>query len=93
MFHTFHYLHMIAVKDGCQKQGIGTDLLDFFEADVLKSGTNRIRTKVFLIVGDFNKNAESMYRRRGYIEICKIDNLFRKGVMETLLMKTVIATK
>lgn len=93
MFHTFPYLHMIAVKDDCQKQGIGTELLDFFEAEVLKSGKNHIRTKVFLTVGDFNKNAESMYRRRGYNELCKIENLFRKGVIETLMTKTVIAGK
>lgn len=91
MFHAFAYLHMIAVKDECQNQGIGTALLNFFEQDALKTGKNRMRTKVFLTVGSFNAHAEELYRRRGYEFICELPGLFRRNVTEKLMSKTVTA--
>ena len=93
IFHAFPYLHMIAVKRECQGKGIGTELLDFFEHDALVNGRNKMRTKVFLTVADFNGGAEALYLRRGYGKLCEIDGLFRKGVTEKLLMKTVAAKK
>lgn len=92
IFHSFPYLHMIAVKENYQNQGIGTALLDFFERDVLESGKNHIRTKIFLTVGDFNDHAEEIYRKRGYEKICEIPGLFRKKVSEKLYMKIVSAS-
>ena len=93
MFHSFPYLHMIAVKDGCRRQGVGTELMDFFEQDILKNGKNRLRTKAFLTVGDFNSSAEKFYRDRGYVKLAELENLFRRGVTETLMMKSVTAVK
>lgn len=93
MFHSFPYLHMIAVKDGYRRQGIGTELMDFFEQDVLLLGKNRLRTKVFLTVGDFNPSARAFYLSRGYTELGELENLFRRGITETLLMKKVTAAK
>ncbi len=93
MFHSFPYLHMIAVKDGCRRQGIGTELMDFFEQDILKNGKNQLRTKAFLTVGDFNSSAEKFYSDRGYVGLTKLENLFRRGVTETLMMKKVTAAK
>lgn len=92
MFHSFPYLHMIAVRNDCRNQGVGAELLQFLEDDVLKNGKNKIRTKVFLTVGDFNQNAEVFYRNRGYIELYKFEDLFRKGITESLLMK-IVTTK
>ena len=31
IFHSFPYLHMIAVRDDLRGRGIGTELMDFFE--------------------------------------------------------------
>ena len=91
MFHSFPYLHMIAVKNGYRNQGIGDELLRFLEEEVLRRGKNKIRTKIFLTVGDFNQNAEIFYRNRGYIELCRFEDLFRKGIAESLFMKIVSA--
>lgn len=91
MFHSFPYLHMIAVRKDCRNQGVGAELLQFLEDETLKNGKNKIRTKIFLTVGDFNKNAEVFYRNRGYIELCKLEDLFRKGITESLLMKIITA--
>lgn len=91
MFHSFPYLHMIAVRDGCQNQGAGGELLRFFEEEALRNGRNPICTKVFLTVGDFNPKAAAFYRNRGYKEVFTFENLFRKGIAETLLTKIVTA--
>lgn len=93
IFHTFPYLHMIAVKEGHYRKGIGTELMDYFEQDVLFSGQNHLRTKVFLTVADFNEAAENLYLRRGYSKLCEIKGLFRKGVTEKFMMKIVTADK
>ena len=93
MFHAFPYLHMIAVKKGHRDKGIGTELIDFFEQDVLVNGRNHLRAKVFLTVADFNEAAEALYLRRGYSKFGEVENLFRKGVTEKLMMKIVTADK
>lgn len=93
LFHSFPYLHMIAVRDECRHQGVGARLMDFFEQDLLRAGKNRMRTKVFLLVSAFNASARQFYRNRGYEEVSRFENLFRKSVTEILLMKKVTAAK
>lgn len=93
MFHSFPYLHMIAVRDGCRGQGIGTTLMDFYEQDSLLGGKNRIRTRTFLLVSDLNEPAQRFYANRGYAEMGRFESLFRKGVTEILLMKKVTAAR
>lgn len=91
MFHVFPYLHMVAVKSNYQHQGIGRKLLDFYEHDALISGYNRLRTKVFLTVGDFNIKAEKIYLDRGYVQVGEIGDLYRKRTTEKIYMKIVTA--
>lgn len=91
MFHSFPYLHMIAVKKECQGQGIGKSLMDFFEQDVLVNGKNHICTKAFLTVADFNSEAENWYQRRGYVRIGEVVGLFRKNISERIMMKLIAA--
>lgn len=90
MFHTFPYLHMIVVKEGFQNQGIGSKLMDFFERQILVDGTNHLRTKAFLAVGDFNEKAQFFYLKRGYQEVVQMKGLFRKGITEKIFMKIVV---
>lgn len=92
IFHSFPYLHMIAVRDDLRGRGIGTELMDFFERDALENGRNKLRTKVFLTVADFNPAAEAMYEHRGYVGLCELPGLFRRRVTEKLMMKTVTAS-
>lgn len=92
LFHSFPYLHMIAVRGDCRNQGVGARLMDFFEQDSLCAEKNRIRTKAFLLVNDLNTSAQRFYKNCGYEEVGRFENLFRKGVTEKLLMKKVTSS-
>lgn len=80
-FHSYPYLHIIAVKEDVRNLGIGKRLLDYFETEVVQS------SKVFLVVADFNPKAKRLYEKRGYIEVGVIPNLYKKEVTEYLMMK------
>jgi ribosomal protein S18 acetylase RimI-like enzyme len=81
-FHSFPYLHIIAVEKEYRKLGIGKKLLEFFE------GTCFIDyTKLFLVVADFNPAAKMLYESIGYIEIAIVPSLYREGITEYLMMK------
>lgn len=81
-FHSFPYLHIIAVKKEYRKLGIGKKLLEFFENICFKD-----YIKLFLVVADFNPDAKMLYERIGYIEIGIIPSLYREGISEYLMMK------
>lgn len=80
-FHSFPYLHIIAVKEAFRGQGIGKKLLGFFEETVTDS------SKVFLVVADFNPDAKRLYERLGYQQVGEIPGLYKEGVTEYLMMK------
>lgn len=81
-FHSFPYLHIIAVKDEYRNQGIGKKLLEYFEKVISKD-----KSKVFLVVADFNPEAKRLYQSIGYREVGIIPNLYKTGVTEHLMMK------
>ena len=81
-FHSFPYLHIIAVKKENRKLGIGKKLLKFFEDICFKD-----YTKLFLVVADFNPDAKMLYEKIGYIEVGIIPSLYREGITEYLMMK------
>lgn len=83
IFHSFPYLHIIAVKQESRNNGIGKKLLQFFEDICFKD-----YTKLFLVVGDFNPNAKILYEKVGYIEVGTIPSLYRAGINENLMMKS-----
>ncbi len=82
IFHSFPYIHIIAVKSEKRGQGIGKKLLKHVE-DVYYSNCS----KLFLLVADFNPEAKRLYESIGYTEIGKIPDLYRKGITECLMMK------
>lgn len=82
IFHSFPYLHIIAVKEENRKCGIGKKLLKFFEDMCFQD-----YTKLFLVVADFNPEAKRLYERIGYIQVGFIPNLYRTGITEHLMMK------
>lgn len=82
IFHSFPYLHIIAVKEGLRNQGVGQKLLQFFEDSCFKDNT-----KLFLVVADFNPKAKKLYERIGYMEVGSIPSLYREGITEHLMMK------
>ncbi|WP_309245163.1 GNAT family N-acetyltransferase [Clostridium sp. CF012] len=81
-FHSFPYLHIIAVKKENRKLGIGKKLLEFLE-DICFIDY----TKLFLVFADFNIGAKMLYESIGYIEIGIIPSLYREGITEDLMMK------
>lgn len=83
IFHSFPYLHIVAVKQESRNQGIGKKLLKFFEDSCLKDFS-----KVFLVVADFNPDAKRLYEKNGYIQVGTIPNLYMEGITEHLMMKS-----
>ncbi len=81
-FHSFPYLHIIAVKEECRGLGIGKKLLSFFEEAVFPD-----HSKVFLVVADFNPDAKRLYESLGYRQVGALPGLYKEGVTEYLMMK------
>ena len=81
-FHSFPYLHIIAVKEEYRNKGIGKALLDFSENITYKTAD-----KFFLVVADYNPNAKRFYERNGYQQVGEIPNLYRPGVTEYMMAK------
>ena len=82
-FHSFPYLHLLAAPSSERGRGIGTMIMDRFEALVSEK-----RDKLFLVVADFNPKGCRFYKNRGYTEIGVIPSLYRKDINEHLMMKT-----
>ncbi|MDF2588454.1 MAG: GCN5-related N-acetyltransferase [Anaerocolumna sp.] len=83
IFHSFPYIHIIAVKSENRRQGIGKILLEYVEEVYFKN-----YSKLFLVVADFNPDAKRLYESIGYIAIGDIPNLYRNGITECLMMKS-----
>jgi ribosomal protein S18 acetylase RimI-like enzyme len=81
-FGKFSYLSLIAVESGYRSKGVGKQLLKKFEETGFKQAD-----RVFLLVSDFNKKAQLLYRKSGYENVGKIPDLFKKGVSEHVLVK------
>jgi len=81
-FHSFPYLHIIAVKEAYRGKGIGGKMLTFLERFVFDNAD-----KLFLVVADFNPGAKRFYERMGYHRVGEIPNLYRMGITECLMMK------
>lgn len=82
MFSAFPFLKLIAVHARMRNRGIGAAMLSFFE----ETGFAR-NGKIFLLAGDFNKDAIRLYEARGYVDTGLIPSLYRDGFDEHLMMK------
>jgi len=76
------YLRLIAVTAAGQGRGAGGELMDAFEAAV--AGRSR---HAFLLVSDFNLEAQGFYRRRGYAEVGRLPALVLADVDELVFWK------
>lgn len=83
MFGAFPYLKRFAVDPAFAGQGVGSRLLDRLEAALLAQQ----QRELFLLVSDFNLDAQHFYRRHGYAEIGRVSELVLPGVTELLLRK------
>lgn len=81
-FHSFPYVHMIAVQEEFRGNGIGKNLFSFFEKLAFPA-----YSKAFLVVADFNPEAMRLYEQLGYKKVGEIPDLYKAGVTEYLMMK------
>ena len=81
-FHSFPYLHIIAVKEEYRNKGIGKALLDYSENIAYE-----MADRIFLVVADYNPDAKRFYERNGYQQVGEIPNLYRPGVTEYMMAK------
>lgn len=81
-FGKYPYLHMLVVDRKFQGQGIGKQLMVYLE-EVISTGYS----KIFLLVGDFNRGAREFYSKLGYQSIGLLPDFYIPGVNEYLLMK------
>lgn len=81
-FHSFPYLHIIAVDEKLRGRGLGRELMEFFESLIFPQFA-----KAFLVVADFNPRAKKLYESLGYVEVGAIPGLYKNGITEYLMMK------
>lgn len=82
-FHSYPYLHIIAVKEEYRGLGIGKRFIKYIE-EVSES------SKLFLVVGDFNPRAKKFYLDYGFKEVGCIPDLYKNGVNEYLMVKEIL---
>ena len=83
VFGSYPYLHIIAVKEEYRSNGIGKQLIKFFEDNA--SGYSS--TKYFLTVDDFNPRAKKLYESLGYKCVGELTDFYKKGINCFLMMK------
>jgi ribosomal protein S18 acetylase RimI-like enzyme len=74
------YLRLIGVRPDKARSGIGAQLLNHIEQSI--SGTD-----LFLLVSDFNRDAQVFYRRQGYEQIGAIPGYVLPDVTELIFRK------
>ena len=76
------YLRLIALAGGAQGGGGGAALLAAFEAEVARSSRH-----AFLLVSDFNEDAQRFYERHGYTRVGALPGLVLPDVAELVYWK------
>ncbi|MBS1820147.1 MAG: GNAT family N-acetyltransferase [Acidobacteria bacterium] len=77
------YISILCVRADRRGQGIGSALLDWAEARILRESPN-----VFICVSSFNPDARRLYERRGFALVGTLPELLMAGHDELLLRKT-----
>jgi ribosomal protein S18 acetylase RimI-like enzyme len=76
------YLRMIAIVPARRSAGLGARLLAAFETIALQEGPD-----AFLLVSDFNADAQRFYRAHGYVEAGRIPGYVSPDADEILMWK------
>ncbi len=76
------YLRLIAVVPEGGGAGVGTRLLEAFEAEVARESRH-----AFLLVSDFNQDAQRFYQRHGYARVGALPGLVLPDVAEVIYWK------
>jgi ribosomal protein S18 acetylase RimI-like enzyme len=81
-FSSAPYLRLIAVEESFRGSGVGSALVDEFEARTASVGRDWC-----LLVSDFNERAQAFYERRGYRKAGALPDFARPGITEILMVK------
>jgi ribosomal protein S18 acetylase RimI-like enzyme len=76
------YLRLIAVGPRAQAKGAGSALLEAFETSTFAKGAH-----AFLLVSDFNTQAQRFYERHGYTRVGAIPRMVLPDVDELIYWK------
>ncbi len=82
-FYHSGYVRWIAVHPDFQGKGIGNILMQFAEDKIFQKGPN-----VFLLVSDFNTEAQMFYQKRGYKKVGELEDYYKKGITEWIYRKS-----
>lgn len=74
------YVQLIGVRHDARSGGIGRALMEFAEA----KGNS---PDMFLLVSDFNLDAQRFYARLGYKQVGKLDDYVVQGITEIVFWK------
>lgn len=83
MFSKFPLLRTLAVNPDFRSKGIGKALLNYYEGVY----SNKSR-RIFICVSDFNPRAKKLYMGSGYSEVGVLPNLYKEGITEYLLSRS-----
>ncbi|MBX3080772.1 MAG: GNAT family N-acetyltransferase [Anaerolineae bacterium] len=76
------YLRLIGVRPDYAGAGVGSRLLTYVEEAVLQYSS-----ELFLLVSDFNHEAQRFYQRHGYTQVGAIDGYVLPDVVELLFWR------
>ncbi len=82
-FNRSGYIQLIGVRPGARGRGIGRALMGFAEAQMFGQGRD-----LFLLVSDFNVDAQRFYRRLGYRQVGALQDYVVQGVGELIFWKS-----
>jgi diamine N-acetyltransferase len=78
------YLELLAIYPAQQKQGLGKEIMLWFEKEVQQTSCN-----LWALVSSFNDKAQCFYKRIGFTEIGTIKDFLVSGHDEILLRKII----
>ena len=76
------YLRLIAVDPTWHRKGTGSELLAAFEAETFAASRH-----AFLLVSDFNTDAQRFYEHHGYLRVGSLSGLVLPDVAEVIYWK------
>ncbi len=76
------YILLVGVKPGLRGRGIGQALIKHAETSLHASSPD-----VFLLVSDFNRDAQRFYARSGYQQVGAIPDYVMPGITELIFYK------
>ncbi|EDN66863.1 GCN5-related N-acetyltransferase [Beggiatoa sp. PS] len=80
------YLELLAIYPICQGRGIGHEVLQWIEAELLKAHCYHL----WLLVSSFNYQAQRFYQKLGFVEMGQLEDFVVVGYDEILLRKVLI---